>query len=75
MLGINNVLYAGTRGGAIVAIDVDKMIIHGVMHVHTSTINTLTLLKQQTEAKVATWKRKQDSLILNHSLHQYLQDN
>ena len=25
MLGFNNVLYAGTRGGAIVAVDINKM--------------------------------------------------
>ena len=75
MLGINNVLYAGTRGGAIVAVDVDRMIVHGVMHVQISPVNRLALLKQHTDAKVATLKRKQDSLVLNHSPHHDPQDN
>ena len=75
MLGINNVLYAGTRGGAIVAVDVDKMIIYGVMCVQTSPVNSLAVLRQCSEAKVTTLKRKQDSLIINHSPHHDPQDD
>lgn len=69
MLGIHDVLYAGTRGGAIVAVDVDKMIIHGVMCVQTTPIHSLALLKLSTEARVTTIKRKRNSLIINQSLH------
>lgn len=62
-------LYAGTRGGAIVAVDVAKMIVHGVMCVQSSPINTMVLVKQNVKVKVTTLKRKQDSLIIDRSLH------
>ena len=75
MLAINDVVYAGTRGGAIIAVDVDKMIIHGVMCVQSSPVKSLAILKQRSEAKVATLKRKRDSLIINHSLHHDPQDD
>ena len=42
-----DVMYAGTRGGAIVAVDADKMIIHGVMCVQSSPVKPLVMLKQR----------------------------
>lgn len=75
VLGINDVLYAGTRGGAIVAIDVDKMIIHGVLCIQNSPVLSLALLKQSSEAKVTTLKRRRDSVIIDHSLYHDPQDN
>ena len=65
MLGIGDVLYAGTRGGAIVAIDVDNMIVCGVMHVQTSAVMSLALLKQSREANVTTPKKKRNVLVVH----------
>lgn len=75
MLGISDVLYAGTRGGAIVAIDVDKMIVHGVVHIQTNAVMSLALLQQSREAKVTTLKRKQDALVIDQAFHHDPQDD
>ena len=75
MLGIGDVLYAGTRGGAIVAINVDNMIVYGVMHVQTRAVMSLALLKQSRDAKVTTLKRKQDALVIDHAFHHDPQDD
>ena len=42
MLAINDIVYTGTRGGgAFIAVDFNKMIIHGVMCVQSSPVESL----------------------------------
>lgn len=67
-------LYVGTRGGAIVAVDVAKMIIHGVMCVQNTPVHSLAHVKQFSKVKkVTTMKRKITSMI--NSLHHDPQDD
>jgi len=76
LLDINDVLYAGTRAGAIVAINVAKMIIHAVMCVQNTPIHSLAFIRQFGEVKkVTTLKRRKTSVIINHSLHHDPQDD
>lgn len=59
-------LYAGTMGGAIVAVDIAKMIVCGVLCVHSSPVLSLAVCKQCSGEQLVKMKRK-NSLIINSS--------
>ena len=62
MVCLNDDVYIGTKGGAILVMGITKMVVHGVLHLQDSPINCLFFMKQYNTHKVTIKKFKTTSV-------------
>jgi len=55
-------VYIGTKGGAMLVVDMTKMVVRRVLHLQDSPINCLLFMKQYNSRKVITQKFKTTSV-------------